>query len=243
MDFQTPTVHNGAKKEQLAKTVIMPGDPLRAKIFAKKFLKRAKLVSQVRNNLCFTGKYKGVPVSIMSSGMGNASMGIYSYELFNFYGVENIIRVGTTGSLDKKLVIGDILVGERVFTDTNFSGIFEKGGETSFICSKKLLMELRVVAKEKGIKIFQDSLFSTDTFYANADRNRHMVSLGVKGVEMESASLYFNAKEAKKNALCLCTVSDEVLTTKKSTAKQREKDYLNMCILALEVAVKMNEKI
>lgn len=242
MDFQTPTVHNGAKKGQIAKTVIMPGDPLRAKNFAKKFLKRRRLVSEVRNNLCYTGIYKNVPVSIMSSGMGNASMGIYSYELFKFYGVENIIRVGTTGSLDKSLVIGDILVGERVFTDTNFSGIFEKGGESSFVCSKKLLMHLRVAAKEKGIKIFQDSLFSTDTFYSHINRNRHMISLGVKGVEMESASLYFNAKETKKNALCLCTVSDEILTNKKTTAKQREKDYLNMCVLALETAVKMNEK-
>lgn len=242
MDLQTPTVHNDARKGQIAKTVIMPGDPMRAKKFAKKFLKHRKLVSSVRNNLCFTGTYKKVPVTIMSSGMGNASMGIYSYELFNFYDVENIIRVGTTGSLDKKIVIGDILVGERVFTDTNFGNIFKKGGETSFTCSKKLLTELKLVAKEKNIKILCDSIFSTDTFYDSIEKNRQMISLGIKGVEMESASLYLNALEANKNALCLCTVSDEILTNKKTTAKQRENDYENMCVLALELSVKMQNK-
>lgn len=239
MDIQTPTVHNDARKAQIAKTVIMPGDPLRAKKFAKKFLKHRKVVSSVRNNLCFTGTYKKMPVTIMSSGMGNPAMGIHSYELFNFYDVDNIIRVGTTGSLDKKLVIGDILVGERVFTDTNFGNIFKNGGETSLICSKKLLAEIKVVAKENNIKIACDSMFSTDTFYDSNEKNRHMISLGVKGVEMESASLYFNAKEAKKNAICLCTVSDEVLTNKKSSAKQRENNFQTMCILALELALKM----
>jgi len=242
MDLQTPTVHNNARKGQIAKTVIMPGDPLRAKKFAKKFLKHRKLVSSVRNNLCFSGTYKNVPVTIMSSGMGNASMGIFSYELFNFYNVENIIRVGTTGSLDKKLVIGDILVGERVFTDTNYGNIFKNGGETSFTCSKKLLSQIKMVAKENGLKIICDSIFSTDTFYDSAEKNRHMISLGIKGVEMESASLYFNAKEAKKNAVCLCTVSDEILTNKKSSAKQRENDYENMCVLALELTIKLQNK-
>ncbi len=243
MNLQTPTVHIDAVKGQIAQTVIMPGDPLRAKKFAKKFLKRRKLVSSVRNNFCITGNYKGAAVSIMSSGMGNASMGIYSHELYNFYDVDNIIRVGTTGSLDKSIIIGDILAGERVFTDTNFGGIFASGAETSFVCSKKLLSEIKLVAKEQNIKVICDSIYSTDTFYDTHEKNRHMITLGVKGVEMESAALYFNALKAKKNALTLCTVSDEVLTNKKSTAKQRENDYQNMCLLALEVAVKLHKNI
>jgi purine-nucleoside phosphorylase len=157
--------------------------------------------------------------------------------------VDNIIRVGTTGSLDKSLVIGNILVGQKVFTDTNYCEIFKNGGESSFVCSRKLLNGIKVVAKENNIKVVCDSIFSTDTFYDDAEKNRHMISLGVKGVEMESASLYFNAIKSKKNALCLCTVSDEVLTNKKTTAKQRENDYDSMCVLALNLAVKLQNKI
>ncbi len=234
-----PTPHISAKLGEIAKTVILPGDPLRAKKMAKKFLTDAKLVSAVRNNYCYTGTYNGASVSIMSTGMGPASMGIYSYELFKFYNVENAIRVGTIGSLNDELKIGDVIICKNAITDTNFNEIYSLTNLTKTQSSKKLFNLATVVAKEKNIKTFVGDIFTTDTFYSSQKRSDKIRSLDVVGVEMEGASLYDNAKKLKKNALCICTVSDEVLTGKQSSSYERENNFDKMFLLALEMATKL----
>lgn len=233
------TPHNSAKIGDIAKIVVLPGDPIRARKMARKFLKDVRIVNRVRNNFCYTGKYKDTKVSIMSTGMGPASMGIYSYELFKFYNVKYAIRLGTTGSLDKNLVIGDIIVARSCMTDTNFNEIYSKKGETEIKCSRRLLSLAREVAKDKKIKINICSLYTTDTFYSTKVRTEHIRSLGAKGVEMEGASLYDNANKLKADALCICTVSDEVLTGKTSTSEERENNYSKMFNLALEMATRL----
>ncbi len=236
-----PTVHIDAQLNEIAKTVILPGDPLRAKKMAEKFLKDVKLVSSIRNNYCYTGLYKNIPVSIMSTGMGPASMGIYSYELFNFYNVQNAIRVGTIGSLDENLKIGTLLVGESIYTDTNYNSLYEKNKECKLYASKKLLNLAKEVATLKKYEVAFAPIYTTDTFYLSKEKNEHIISLGAKGIEMEGAALYENAKQSKKEALCICTISDEILTNKSSTSKQRQNNYDKMFRLALEMAVKLNQ--
>ncbi len=232
----TPTAHIEAKLNDIAKTVIMPGDPKRAEKMAKKFLENARLVSSVRNNYCFTGFYNGTKVSIMSSGMGTPSMGIYSYELFNFYNVENIIRVGTIGSLDKKLKIGDLIIGKEVITDTNYNSLFEKNGESKLFASQKLVELACQISHQENINAVCDIIYTTDTFYSSEKQNKHIISLGAKGVEMEGAALYENAKNANKNALTICTISDEILTKKTTTSFERENNFEKMFELALKMS-------
>lgn len=234
-----PTPHIEAQFGQIAKTVLMPGDPLRAKKMAEKFLTDYQLVSGVRNNFCYTGYYKDKQVSIMSSGMGNASMGIYSYELFSFYGVNNIIRVGTIGALDKNLHIGDVVIGKNIITDTNYDNLYKSKGERQLKSSSKLCSLAKKFSKDNNINAVAGTFYSTDTFYATSTQNKHINSLKVLGIEMESGALYHNAKKLKQNALCLCTVSDEIYSGQQSTSEQRQNNFDKMFLLALEIAINL----
>ncbi len=236
---KTPTAHIEAKVNDIAKTVIMPGDPRRAEKMAKKFLKDVKLVNSVRNNYCFTGFYNGTKVSIMSSGMGTPSMGIYSYELFNFYNVENIIRVGTIGSLDKSFKIGDIIIGNEVITDTNYNSLYARNKETKLFASKKLVELAKKFSQAENIKAKLGAIYTTDTFYSSEEKTKHIISLGAKGVEMEAAALYENANNSNKNALTICTISDEILTNKATTSFERENNFDKMFELALKISTKL----
>ena len=237
---KTPTPHIEAKLGEIAKTVILPGDPLRAKRMAKKYLKDAKLVSSVRNNFCYTGTYNGKPVSIMSTGMGPASMGIYSYELFNYYGVKNAIRVGTIGSLSPKHKIGDLLIAKNCYTNTNLMDIYQNGkticgtkGVNCFEASKELVQ--KALEKQPNIEDNLCNIWTTDTFYSSLNKSL-VQKLDIAGVEMEGASLYLNAKLANANALCICTVSDEIYSGKSTTSSEREKTFFKMFELALSIA-------
>lgn len=237
---KTPTPHIEAKLGEIAKTVILPGDPLRAKRMAKKYLKDAKLVSSVRNNFCYTGTYNGKPVSIMSTGMGPASMGIYSYELFNYYGVKNAIRVGTIGSLSPKHKIGDLLIAKNCYTNTNLMDIYQNGkticgtkGINCFEASKELVQ--KALEKQPNIEDNLCNIWTTDTFYSSLNKSL-VQKLDIAGVEMEGASLYLNAKLANANALCICTVSDEIYSGKSTTSSEREKNFFKMFELALSIS-------
>ena len=232
----TPTPHNQAKLGEIAKTVLLPGDPLRAKMIAEKFLTDVKLVNSVRNNYCFTGFYKGKEISIMSTGMGCASMGIYSYELFNFYNVENAIRVGTIGAIDSNYKIGDIVLAQKTISDTNYLNNFAQNGESIIECSQELLLKAKEVANQNNIKIKPATIYTSDTFYDDEKTMQHQIDLGVVGVEMECASLYLNAKKFSKNALTICTVSDEKYSGNISSSDTRQNLYLNMALLALDLA-------
>ncbi len=230
-----PTPHIQVRnKQEFAKTVIMPGDPNRAKYIAKKFLKKYKLINKVRGILAFTGFYKGKKVTIMASGMGCPSMGIYSYELFNFYDVQNIIRVGSCGTYKQDLKLGDIIICKKSITNSNYANI-QKNKDYIIACSSMLSKKAENAAKQNSISYKIGNIFCTDTFYTNDNQEQVLKDNDCLGVEMESAALYFNAKKAKKNAIAICSVSDNIKTGDKLTAKQRETSFNNMIILALEM--------
>ncbi len=233
---KTPTPHIGAKKGEFAPTVIMPGDPNRAKFIAEKFLIDAKLINSVRGELAYTGLYKGKPVSVMASGMGNPSMGIYSYELFNFYNVKNIIRVGTCGANNKDIKLASIVLGDTSVTKTNYANI-SNGKIVKLQKTQKLAKLCEKVAKKLNFALVCGNLFCTDTFYGDELQAKIMADYNCVAVEMESAALYFNALKYKKNALALCSVSDNLITGECLTADERETSFSNMIVLALEVAV------
>lgn len=235
MSLSIPTPHINAKAGDFAKTVLMPGDPLRAKYIAETYLDDLKQVNSVRNVLGFTGNYKGTPVSVMASGMGMPSISIYSYELFEGYGVENIIRVGTAGGLNKDLNIGDVVVGMGACTN---SAIIKESGFKGFapIADYELLNTLCEIAKKRGVKFSVGNLFSTDIFYGDPNFAEKWSSVGVLAVEMEAAALYLNAAKLGKKALAICTVSDNLVTGEASTAEQRQTSFNEMMILALETA-------
>ena len=229
-----PTPHIEAKvKNDFATTVIMPGDPKRAEWIAKTFLTDAKSVTSVRGILGFTGMYNGKKVSVMASGMGNPSMGIYSYELFKFYDVQNIIRIGTCGTYKKDLNLGDVIVADSVVTNTNYFNMF-KNNITKIEPSKELLIKAIKTAKLHNIKVNIGNIFCTDTFYTTEDESL-IKKHNCLGMEMESAALYYNAKILKKNALTICSVSDNLTNKKELTSKEREKSLNNMILLALNL--------
>ncbi len=234
--MNTPTPHNNAKVGEIAKTVILPGDPLRAKLIAEKFLTEVKQISNVRNNLCYTGNYNGKQVSVMSSGMGCASMGIYSYELFNFYNVENAIRVGTIGAINKNYHIGDIIIAENCITDTNYLNFYAENGESKIECSSGLLEKAIKISKQNNILARSASIYTTDTFYGSKRTVTKQTNSGAVGVEMECAALYLNAKKSNSNALTICTVSDEIYSGKLTTSEERQNMFMTMCKLALDLA-------
>lgn len=233
---KTPTPHIGAKNGEFAPTVIMPGDPNRAKFIAEKFLTDAKLINSVRGELAYTGLYKGKPVSVMASGMGNPSMGIYSYELFNFYNVKNIIRIGTCGANNKDIKLASIVLGDTSVTKTNYANI-SNGKIVKLQKTQKLAKLCEKVAKKLNFALVCGNLFCTDTFYGDELQAKIMADYNCVAVEMESAALYFNALKYKKNALALCSVSDNLITGECLTADERETSFSNMIVLALEVAV------
>lgn len=235
-----PTPHNSAAVGDFAKTVLMPGDPLRAKFIAENFLEDIKLVNNVRGIQGYTGTYKGVPVSVMASGMGMPSIGIYSYELFTQYDVENIIRVGSAGGMSPELKLYDIVAGMGACTNSNYADQYQLPGTFSPIASYKILKECVKVGEEKGIDIKVGNLFSSDVFYNEFPNvTEKWQKMGVLAVEMEAAALYMNAARTGKNALAICTISDSLVTKEETTPEERQNNFTQMMEIALETAIRL----
>ena len=237
-----PTPHNNAQNGDFAKTVLMPGDPLRAKFIAETFLENPQLVNNVRGVQGYTGTYKGVRVSVMASGMGIPSIAIYSNELYTHYGVENIIRVGSAGAMRADMELGSVCAGMGACTNSDFAGQYELGGTFAPICDYELLSAAVESAKELGVKMPVGNLYSSDTFYDAAGRNARFGKMGGMAVEMEAAGLYCTAAYAGKRALAICSISDNLVTGEELSADERQTTFTNMMKIALEVAVKMENK-
>ena len=231
-----PTPHNNANIDDFAKTVLMPGDPLRAKFIAENFLEDPVLVNGVRGINGYTGMYNGKIVSVMASGMGMPSIGIYSYELFNFYNVENIIRIGSAGAISDDVNLRDIVIGQGACTNSNYASQFNLPGTYAPIASYKLLKQAVDFAQDAGVNYKVGNLFSSDTFYDDAASLSDWRKMGVLAVEMESAALYMNAARAGKNALCICTISDCPFTGESCTAEERQNTFTDMMEIALKIA-------
>ena len=237
------TPHNSAEKGAFAKTVLMPGDPLRAKFIAETYLEEPKLVNNVRGIQGYTGTYKGIPVSVMASGMGMPSMAIYSYELFNMYGVENILRVGSAGAVSMELKLRDIVLGQGACTSSSMQDNFGVHGHFAPIADFDLLRCAAQICEERKLRYKAGNLISSDIFYNDDPAfNQPFLNLGALAVEMEAAALYMNAARAGKRALAICTISDHVLTGEATSAEERQTTFNEMMELALEVAVRMNDK-
>ena len=240
-----PTPHNSARIEDIAKTVLMPGDPLRARYIAENFLTEPRLVNNVRGVQGYTGTWKGVPVTVMASGMGIPSIGIYSWELFNFYKVENIIRIGSAGALQDDLKLRDLVAGQAACTNSNYVKNFGLGEASTFapIADFTLLSRAVEAAKEHGVEMRVGNLLASDTFYApeGCSKNDEWKRLGVLAVEMESVALYTNAAYAGKRALCICTISDHIYRPEENLpAEERQTSFTQMMEIALDTAVKMD---
>ena len=233
----TPTPHNEAKQGDFAKTVLMPGDPLRAQFIAQNFLNDVRLVNNVRGIQGYTGSYRGTPVSVMASGMGIPSMGIYSYELFQYYGVERIIRIGSAGAVSDQLHLRDIVLGMGSCTNSNFASQYRLPGIFAPIASFSLLQKAAAAAERLGIPVHVGNLFSSDTFYDDADSLEAWKKMGILAIEMESAALYYTAARTGKQALCICTISDCPFTGEGCSAQEREQTFTKMMEIALEAAV------
>ncbi|MBQ9409673.1 MAG: purine-nucleoside phosphorylase [Clostridia bacterium] len=231
-----PTPHTTAKEGDFARTVLMPGDPLRSIFIAEKFLENPVLVNIVRGVQGYTGTYHGKRVSVMASGMGMPSIGIYSYELFNFYGVENIIRIGSAGMLSEKLKVRDIVAGMTAFTNSSFGKQFGFDGTLAPCCSYELLTQAMEEAKKLGAHMVPGALYSSDCFYDESAPLGKLKNLGVLAVEMEAAALYLNAARAGKNALAICTISDNPFTGEGLSAEERQNSFTQMMKIALEIA-------
>ena len=231
------TPHINANKGDFAKTVLMPGDPLRAKYIAENFLKNAVLVNEVRGMLAYTGYYNGKRVSVMGSGMGQPSIGIYSYELFNFFDVESIIRVGSCGSLQKDLHLRDLIFAQGACSNGNFANQYKLPGAFSPIADFGLLSKAVTVAKEKGYNYKVGNVLTTDAFYDDSQSAILWQKMGVLAVEMEASALYMNALRAKKKALAILTVSDSLVNPDENTsALERQTTFNDMIKIALEIA-------
>lgn len=241
-----PTPHIKAVPEDFAKTVLMPGDPLRSKYIAEHFLDNAVLVNNVRGIHGYTGMYKGEKVSVMASGMGMPSMGIYSYELFNFFGVENIMRIGSAGAISKKIKVRDIVLGMGACTNSNYASQYHLPGTFAPIASFDILKICCEEAEKLGAVYHVGNLLSSDTFY-NDEENVYdgfksvpsWDKMGVMAIEMEAAALYMNAARAGKNALAVCTVSDHIITGEALDADERQTSFTQMMELALNTAVRL----
>ena len=231
-----PTPHITAKEGDFARTVLMPGDPLRSKFIAETFLENPRLVNNVRGVQGYTGTYHGKQVSVMASGMGMPSIGIYSYELFNFYGVDNIIRIGTAGMISQRLKIRDIVAGMSAYTNSSFGKQFGFDGNLAPCCSYELLSAAVAAGEKLGQAPVCGALYSSDTFYDESAPMGKLQKLGVLAVEMEAAALYLNAARAGKNALCLCTISDNPFTGEELDAEARQNTFTKMMEIALEIA-------
>ena len=236
-----PTPHINAKPGDFGRTVLMPGDPLRAKFIAENFLTNPVLVNNVRGVQGYTGEYKGVKVSVMASCMGMPSIGIYSYELFNFFDVDNIIRVGSAGGMQENVHVRDLVIGMGASTNSCYGAQFGLPGSFSAIASYPLMAAAIESAKENGANYHVGNILSSDTFYSDdAEASAKWRKLGVMAVEMEAAALYMNAARAGKNALAILTISDHLLTGEATTAEERQNSFTQMMEVALETAVKMS---
>lgn len=232
-----PTPHISAKLGDFAKTVLMPGDPKRAAFIAKNYLEDAVLVNDVRGVQGYTGYYKGKRVSVMASGMGQPSIGIYSYELFNFYDVDAIIRVGSCGSFSPDLHVRDIVVAMGACTNGNYASQYNLPGTFSPIADFELVRRAVEECQKAGVNYRVGNILSSDMFYDDANSGMQWSKMGVLGVEMESAALYCNAARAGKKALCICTVSDSfVYPEENTTAEERQNSFTKMMEIALVLA-------
>lgn len=231
-----PTPHIEAKAGDFAETVLMPGDPLRAKFIAENFLEDAKLVNNVRGVQGYTGTYNGKRVSVMASGMGMPSMAIYSYELFNFYDVKNIIRIGTAGVINPDLKVRDIVIGMGACTNSNYAAQYRLPGTYAPICSYELMKKAIDAAEKLGLDPKIGNIYSSDVFYDDAASLGEWQKMGVLATEMEAAALYMNAARAGKNALTICTISDNPFTGEATTAEERQLTFTDMMKIALEIA-------
>ena len=232
------TPHNNAKDNAFAKTVLMPGDPLRAKYIAEHFLEDVELVTSVRNMFGYTGTYKGKRVSVMGSGMGMPSIGIYATELFKFYGVENIIRVGSCGSYQENIDLYDVILVQGCCTDSNYAYQYNlNGGTFSAISDFGLLHKAYTVSQEKNMPVHVGNVVASDVFYGEDPTAWHRwKKMGVLGVEMESYALFAIAARLNKKALTILTVSDSLISHKETSAEERERNFNQMIEIALEIA-------
>ena len=240
----TPHI-NVANEIGFGKTVLMPGDPLRAKFIAENFLENPVLVNGVRGVNGYTGYYKGVKVSVMASGMGMPAIGIYSHELFNFFGVENIIRVGSAGSIQEHIKLYDIVIGQGACTDSNWAAQYHLPGTFAPIADFEMICEAVKSCKDHGAAYH----VGNDVFYGDhvdvpegLDSVYGLKKMGVMALEMEAAALYMNAARYGKRGLCICTISDHVLTHEETTAEERQNSFTTMMKVALDVAVAMENK-
>jgi len=232
---KTPTPHIGAKYGEIAETVIMAGDPLRVKFMAENYLENPVQFNQVRNMLGYTGTYKGKRVSVMGHGMGIPSIGIYTYELFNFYGVETIIRVGSAGSINKDLHVGDLAIAMGACTNSHYGDQYEMPGTFAPIANFDLLRGAVETCERLGYNYKVGNVFSSDTFYTENAHNDKWIAMGVLAVEMEISALYMNAARAGKRALGICTISDHILTGEATTAEERQTTFTHMMDVAFSL--------
>ncbi len=234
------TPHNSAEKGDFAKTVLMPGDPLRAKFIAETFLSDIKLVTSVRNVYGYTGTYKGIPVSVMASGMGMPSIGIYSYELYSQYGVENIIRIGSAGAYTDDLHVYDVVLADSAFSDSTFAQV--QSGCTDSVMFPSPVINQAIIdkASKLSIPLKVTRIHSSDVFYeeeCTGSFTRYVTEHGAKAVEMESFALFHNANVLGKKAACLLTISDSFVLDEQTTAEERQNSFTTMMKLALETAI------
>lgn len=233
-----PTAHNNAKLGDIAETILLPGDPLRAKFIAESFLDNPVMYNTVRGMYGYTGYYKGKKISVQGSGMGIPSIGIYSYELINFYGVKNLIRVGSAGAINKNLKVHDIVIGMGACTDSNYANQFNLPGIFAPIASYDLLKKSVDISNSKNINVTVGNIVSNDVFYSDSglDNLAKWNKMGVLAVEMEAAALYMNAARAGVNALCILTISDCPFTGEECSAHERQVAFTKMMEIALELA-------
>ncbi|MBR1974944.1 MAG: purine-nucleoside phosphorylase [Clostridia bacterium] len=235
--MSVPTPHISAKLGDFADTVLMPGDPLRAEFIAKNYLENAVLVNNVRGVQGYTGYYKGKRVSVMASGMGQPSIGIYSYELYHFYNVKTIIRVGSCGSFSPELHARDIIIAMGACTNGNYASQYNLPGTFSPIADFGLVRKAAEECDKMGVNYRVGNILSSDMFYDDANSGMQWAKMGVLGVEMESAALYCNAARAGKKALCICTVSDSfIYPEENTTAEERQISFTKMMEIALNIA-------
>jgi purine-nucleoside phosphorylase len=231
------TVHIGAKKGDIAETILLPGDPLRARFVAEKYLNNPVCYNEVRGMYGYTGYYKGKRISVQGTGMGMPSIGIYSHELIVDYGVKNLVRIGSCGSFNKNIKVRDVLLAMSASTNSNFASQYDLPGTFAPTASYKLLEKAKKNADEKGIPVKVGNILSSDIFYdANPDAWKKWAAMGVMGVEMEAAALYMNAAKLGANALAILTVSDSLVTHELTTSEEREKTLTDMMEIALELA-------
>lgn len=236
------TAHNTAQVGDFAKTVLMPGDPLRAKFIAETFLDAPRLVNDVRGVQGYTGTYRGVPVSVMASGMGMPSIGIYAHELYAVYGVENILRIGSAGAISEKLSLRTVMAAQGACTNSNFSHQYGLPGHFAPIADFTLLETAVAVARELGVEMPVGNILSTDVFYDASASTLKWGQLGVLAVEMEAAALYMTAAYHGKRALAICSISDSLVTGEELTPAERQTTFTSMMRIALETAVTMDRK-